>query len=62
MLQAYHSLAGRYKFQDRYKIPASICRTLGPCFFLWVVYSYYLGDVPWLTFIYHGQKAVFRNS
>jgi hypothetical protein len=27
MLQAYHSLAGRYKFQDYTKIPASICRT-----------------------------------
>ena len=27
MLQAYHSLAGRTKFYDHTKIPASLCRT-----------------------------------
>jgi hypothetical protein len=27
MLQKYHHLAGRYKFQDHTKIPATMCRT-----------------------------------
>ena len=39
MLQKYHHLAGRSKIQDRYKIPASICRTPRACFFLWLAYT-----------------------
>jgi len=54
MLPAYHSLAGRTKFYDRTKIPASICRTPRACIARSVGIHSYLGVVPWLTPIYRG--------